>query len=318
MILTSVLAAGCGAGSSASLFVPLAYTDTDVFNGYDIVNYTETSAAKLMGENFGVISEADSHMTDAAITAPAALLINVDDNEVIFAENIYQTVYPASITKLLTALVVLKHANLEDTVTVSYNASHIPVVGAKLCGFEEGDRISVETLLGGLLVYSGNDAGLALAEHIAGSEEAFVQMMNEEAMAIGAVNTHFVNSHGLHDDDHYTTAYDMYMIFKELLASEKFVSLVNLPSYTAVYTDAQGNSIEKVFESTNLYFTGLAKAPSGITVIGAKTGTTSRAGYCLALYFKDREGTGYIAEIYKADNPTNLYEQISYLMEQIP
>lgn len=314
MSLAVLLTAGC-AGSPSVL---LSYTDTDVFNGYDIVNYTDTTVAGLLGENFSVVTEAENHMEDEAITAPSVLLVNADDNDLIFADNVYQRMYPASVTKLLTALVVLKHGNLEDTTTISYDASHITVPGAKLCKFEEGDSISIETLLGSLLVYSGNDAGIALAEHIAGSEEAFVKMMNEEAKAIGAVDTHFVNSHGLHDDDHYTTVYDMYLVFKELLNYDKFVSFINLPTYTAVYRDAAGNSKEVNFESTNLYFTGLAKAPSGITVIGGKTGTTSRAGYCLTLYFKDRKGTGYIAEIFKAENQTRLYEQLTHLMELIP
>ena len=317
MILTAAAALTAGCGGSASVTL-LSYVDTDLFNGYDIMNYTDTRTADLMGENYALITDENNHMTDEAISAPSVLLAGVESNEVVYAENVYEKMYPASITKLLTALVVLKHADLSDTVTVSYNASHIPVVGAKLCGYQEGDRISVETLLGALLVYSGNDAGLALAEYIAGSEEAFVAMMNEEAQAIGAVDTHFTNSHGLHDDDHYTTVYDMYMVFKELLNYETFVSFINLPEYTAVYRDAQGNPVERSYESTNLFFTGHAKAPSGVTVIGGKTGTTSKAGYCLITYFKDASGNGYVAEIFKAESQKSLYEQIAHLMELVP
>ena len=117
----------------------------------------------------------------------------------------------------MTALVVLKKGELTDSVTVSYNASHIPVAGAKVCGFEEGDVITMDALLHCLLIYSGNDAGIAIAEHMSGSEENFVRIMNSEAKRIGASHTNFVNSHGLHDDNHYTTAYDMYLIFNELI-----------------------------------------------------------------------------------------------------
>lgn len=306
--------AGC-AGSSPAL---LSYTDTDIYNSYDIMNYTDTVVSDLSGEQFCIVTEEQNHMIDEAITAPSVLLAGVDSNEVIFANNVYEQKYPASVTKLLTALVTLKYANLDDVATVSYNASHIPVAGAKLCGFEEGDRISVETLLGSLLVYSGNDAGIVLAEHIAGSEEAFVNLMNEEAHALGAVDTHFTNSHGLHDDEHYTTVYDMYLVFRELLEYETFLAFLNLPEYTAEYRDALGNPVSREFESTNLYFTGQADAPSGITVIGGKTGTTSNAGCCLILYFRDGSGNGYIAEIFDADSQTELYEQMSHLMELVP
>ena len=306
------------AGCAGSAPVLLSYTDTNIFNGYDIMNYTDTVVSDLSGERFCIVTDEQNHMIDEAITAPSVLLAGVDSNEVIFANNVYEQMYPASITKLLTALVTLKYADLDDIATVSYNASHIPVAGAKLCGFAEGDRISVETLLGGLLVYSGNDAGIVLAEHIAGTEEAFVEMMNEEALALGAVDTHFTNSHGLHNDEHYTTVYDMYLVFRKLLDYETFLAFINLPEYTAAYRDAQGNPVSREFENSNLYISGRVSAPSGVTVIGGKTGTTSNAGYCLITYFRDGNGNGYIAEIFKASNQSDLYTQMSHLMELIP
>lgn len=254
----------------------------------------------------------------ASITAKAGLLIDVTGGQVVFADSAYEKLYPASITKLMTALLVLQHCDLNETVTVSYNASHIGVYGAKLCGLAEGDRLSMETLLTSLLIYSGNDAGIAIAEHIAGSEEAFADMMNQEALRLGAVDTHFCNSHGLHDVNHYTTAYDIYLIMNELIQYPKFLSIVSMDSYTAQYQDKNGTVVEKVFESTNQFFTGAAVAPDGVTVLGGKTGTTNAAGSCLSLYVKSNTGNYYVAEIFKADSSTSLYNQMKALLDMIP
>ena len=154
--------------------------------------------------------------SDSVMTAGASLIVNDTTDEMLFSRNIYKKMYPASITKIVTALVTLKHANLDDMVTVSHNAANITEYGATLCGFKEGDRIKLKRLLYSLLIHSGNDAGIAIAEHVAGSEEAFADMMNQEMKDLGASGSHFTNAHGLHDEKHYTTAYDMYLVFREL------------------------------------------------------------------------------------------------------
>ena len=117
--------------------------------------------------------------------------------------------YPASITKVMTSLIAIKYGNLEDQVTVTEDAV-ISESGATLCGIKPGDTLTLEQLLYGLMLPSGNDAGAAIAIHMAGSIDAFADMMNEEAKRLGATDTHFMNPHGLHDEDHYTTAYDLY------------------------------------------------------------------------------------------------------------
>ena len=132
---------------------------------------------------------------DSIMDAKASIMINDTDSKMLYSHNIYKKIYPASITKIVTALVVFKYGNLEDKVTVSYNASHITEYGAKLCGFEEGDKIILRDLLSSFLVHSGNDAGIAIAEHISGSEKAFAKLMNREMKNLGAVHSHFVNSH---------------------------------------------------------------------------------------------------------------------------
>lgn len=302
-------------GCSKSSDVLLPYSETENTVPYD--NNIGTEVSDFFADDLTIIPDKLNHMQDSAITATSALIVNVTDDEVLYANNVYEKMYPASLTKLITALVVLKEADLSDIVTISYNASHITENGAKLCGFKEGDKISVEALLNCLLIYSGNDAGIALAEHIGGTEKNFAKKLNETAKRIGAVHSNFVNSHGLHDDNHYTTAYDLYLIFNELLKYDKFLSIINKESYTATYTSAEGEQITKEFSTTNRYLKGTENAPDGVTVIGGKTGTTSKAGSCLILYSKDNNGKAYISLILKADSGNSLFTQMTHLLEKI-
>ncbi len=275
---------------------------------------TLLTKADYFSDGLVIVTEEENSGEDANLDSGASLLINRTDKELIYADNVYDRFYPASLTKLMTALVVLKHGELTDSVTISYNASHITEPGAKLCGFKEGDIIPLEALLKSLLIYSGNDAAVAIADHMSGSVEAFVRMMNEEAGTIGAVHTNFVNPSGLHDDNQYTTAYDIYLMFNELLGYDTFRSIIATDSYTASYQDMRGNSIEKTFQATNQYLTGKSELPQGLTAIGGKTGTTRKAGNCLVLLSKDSADKEYISVILKAANSETLYDQMSYLM----
>ena len=144
-------------------------------------------------------------------------------------------------------------------------------------------------LLYSFLVFSGNDAGVAIAEHVGGSVEKFVDMMNDEVKDLGAIDSHFVNPHGLHDDKHYTTVYDLYLVFHELLQYDTFMDIINQPNYKAKYTDKDGKKHTKYFKTTDRYLIGTATAPKGVKVIGGKTGTTQKAGSCLILYSKDKK-----------------------------
>ncbi|MDF2589696.1 MAG: Serine-type D-Ala-D-Ala carboxypeptidase [Anaerocolumna sp.] len=313
IILSLTLLTGCS--KSSELLLP--YSETGNLAGSDIGSFSSTEVSNYFAENLTVIPDEMSHMVDTNISATSALIVNTVDNNVIFANNIYERMYPASLTKLITALVVLENANLNDTVTVSYNASHITEVGAKLCGFKEGDKVKLEALLNALLVYSGNDAGLAIAEHVAGSEEKFAKMMNETIKKIGAIHSNFVNPHGLHDDNQYTTAYDLYLIFNELIKFDKFVSIINQTNYTITYEDANAEVQAKDFLTTNRYLKGTEKTPEGLTVVGGKTGTTSKAGNCLVLYSTDDKGKSYISVILHADSGNSLFSQMTRLLEMI-
>jgi len=249
----------------------------------------------------------------------AAALFDLDRAEVLYSYQMHERLYPASVTKIMTALLALERGNLSDTVTISGTASASSFPSdAQVCGLREGDQWSLEALLNALLLYSGNDAATAIAEHIAGSEKEFVTLMNARARELMANNTHFMNSHGLHDDEHYTTAYDLYLIFKECIKDERFVEIIQSDSYTANYSGADGVSLTETFEPTNLYAKGTVQKPSNVTIAGGKTGTTGEAGYCLILLEYDAQKRPYISVVMGADSKPALYEDMTSMIQAIP
>ena len=312
-MLLSLTLTGCG----KSLDVNMTYSDTIEKENLLSTSINSDIKEDFLSSDLCLVPIGKDKGDDSKITGASSLIFDVSDRKVIYADNIYERIYPASLTKLLTALVVFQNANLDDVVTVSYNASHITEAGAKLCGLQEGDKIVLGDLLTSLLVYSGNDAGIALAEHISGSEEEFAKLMNKTAKSIGAVDTHFVNAHGLHDENHYTTAYDLYLIFNELLNYDQFLEIIHHSSYTLNYIDKNSNDRQLIFPSTNKYLNGEVKSPEGTEVLGGKTGTTNAAGYCLEILVKDNNGKEYIALVMKANGADDLYRQLNELISKI-
>lgn len=315
-VILGCLLTGCGTAENSlmdyTLKMPAAMTEsTENGSGYTL---------EYLSKDVCVIpkKKQSSKDSDSVMTAGSSLIVNDTTDTMLFSGNIYKKMYPASITKIVTALVALKYGNMEDTVTISHEAANIKESGAKLCGFKEGDQIQMQQLFSSFLVYSGNDAGIAIAEHIAGSVDAFADMMNREMRELGASGSHFVNPHGLHDKQHYTTAYDLYLVFHELLQYETFLETIHLPSVKVKYQDAQGTQKKATFLSTDRYLTGTATAPTGITVIGGKTGTTAAAGSCLILYTKDKNENDYISIVLQASDGNNLYVQMNKLLGYIP
>ncbi|MCD7825775.1 MAG: serine hydrolase [Clostridiaceae bacterium] len=305
----SFLFSGCGTEKNELLDYHIASV-----SGYS-AQYEETASQEYLSADLCVIPKnGETETQDAVMTSLASLMINDTEQTMLYSHNIYEKIYPASITKIVTALVALKYGNLDDTVTISYNASHITEYGAKLCGFAEGDQIVLNDLLYSFLICSGNDAGVAIAEHIAGDVDSFSDLMNQEMERIGAVHSHFVNPHGLHDDDHYTTAYDLYLVFHQLVKDQRFLDIVSQSGYTAKFKGKDGKKKKLYFTSTDRYLLGTAQAPSGVTVIGGKTGTTYNAGSCLILYSKNESDQYFISVVLKAQGAYDLYSQMNNLL----
>lgn len=292
------------------------------------IKYDKTSSvfgtSKLTLEN-GVADSFASDLcvsgTDVAIDgfeipAASAALFDESEHQVLYAKGLHERRYPASLTKIMTTLVALKYGNPDDIITVGEECKDIEY-GSSVCEIHVGDTFTLRQLLYGLMINSGNDAAMTIAVHIGGSVERFVDMMNQEAAAIGAANTHFMNPHGLHDEEHYTTAYDVYLMFHEALKYDVFKDIINRHTYYAEYTDAAGTEQGIMWESTNHYFINEAVPPSDVLVYGGKTGTTDAAGACLCLYSMNKYGDPFISIIMKAESKDSLYDEMNDLLSKI-
>ena len=261
----------------------------------------------------------DTKMSGAPDTSTykAAALFDVNNSKTRYAYNATAKMYPASITKIMTALVAIESADLSEEVTVEVDSSDF-AADEQTCGIHKGDKLTLEALLNGLLLYSGNDNAEAIAYYIGGSIEGFADMMNKKAQELMATNTHFANPSGLHDENHYTTAYDIYLIFNECVKHKEFTDIIGRSSYTADIQSANGTTRKVTWEPTNYYATVEAKRPSGATVVGGKTGTTAKAGNCLVLLDQTDEKAPYISIVMGATSKELLYKDMSAIIDQIP
>ncbi|MBQ9990589.1 MAG: D-alanyl-D-alanine carboxypeptidase [Lachnospiraceae bacterium] len=312
MLVAALLLAGCSGTK-----VPFAYKQNNDVSVFQVTDFNEeikmaAFADALCVGNANVTAGTSVDMTEAS----AAALFDVNKSNIIYAKNMHERLYPASLTKILTAVVALKHASPEDVITVTDGAM-ITESGATLCGLEAGDTLTMNQALHALLINSANDAANAIAIHIAGSVEAFSAMMNEEARSLGATNSNFVNPHGLSDDNHYTTAYDLYLIFNEAIQYEMFREIIHMSSYETIYQNSQGEDKEMSIGTTNFFLRGEVSAPDKVTIIGGKTGTTNAAGNCLILLSKDTAGNPYISVILRAKERKIMYDEMVDMLEEI-
>lgn len=262
------------------------------------------------------VSSQNINLDGAAVSSAAkGGLFDLEHGEVLFAQGIHERAYPASITKIMTGILALKYGNMEEVITIAEDGINLEE-GSTEIGFQPGDQISMDELFHALLVYSGNDAAMAIAKHIGGSVDSFVEMMNAEAQAIGATNTHFVNPSGLHDDNHYTTAYDIYLMLREAMNYSHFTEVMQLSSYNLTYTRGQEKIVTHL-DSTDQYLTKQVTAPKDVTILGGKTGTTSNAGSCLALVSQNAYGEPFISVILHAPTKSVLYDNMNQLLRKI-
>lgn len=318
MILTVVLAAavvfGIGFGIKKTFFKgPVqSYSASKEFSGN-----TPSGAegrAELFAADLCVISE-DQLLDSVSLEEnQEGLLLDLKNKSVLYSKGAYDKVYPASITKIMTALLAFQYGNMDDVVTITQENVTLEE-GSQVIGFQAGDQVTMDELVHGLLVYSGNDAASAIATHIGGSTEEFVAMMNSYAAQLGCTGTHFTNPHGLQDEDHYTTPYDIYLMLKEALRYPEFTEITQLGSYNITYKNSSGEELTTALTATDHYLTGEASAPKGVTILGGKTGTTSDAGNCLALLSQNAYGSPYVSIVMGASTKEVLYQQMTSLLE---
>lgn len=217
--------------------------------------------------------------SELSIDAKASLIVELNSGKIIHEENAEDKNYPASVTKILTAILVLENCELNDVATVTRSAiSNIPS-GYVIAPLFVGEKMKVEDLLYALMLKSANDAAYVLAEHVGGSVEGFSDMMNKKAEEIGCKNSHFVNPNGIHNSDHYTTAYDMYLISKYAMENKTFVKIVSTYQYALPATNKYSRS-DRIMKNTNNFINPTSRFYDK-NVKGIKTGTTLQAGNCL-------------------------------------
>ena len=202
-----------------------------------------------------------------------AVAVDVGSGRVLFSKEADRKIFPASTTKVMTAILALENLDLDQVVTVSKNV----MVGESSIYLQEGESITVRDLMYGLLLKSGNDAGVALAEAVAGSVDAFADMMNARAEELGCTNTHFTTPHGLPDPNHYTTAEDYYKVFLEAIQNETFLEIIQTPEYTIHATKPDGTVRNYSFDNGNRMLPGTEDEFSYEYMIGGKTGFTNAA-----------------------------------------
>lgn len=290
---------------------------------YDKTNDVFGIGSSLLSENIAepfagelCVASGEVNTSALALSAYSAGLFDLNGETTVYAKDVFTHRSPASITKIMTALVTLKYGNLDDVVTVTETAKDIEY-GSSVCDIQPGDVLSLRQLLYGMMIASGNDAAMMIAEHVGGSVQGFVDMMNQEAAAIGATGSHFTNPHGLTDSEHYTTVYDIYLMLNAALKYEVFQDIISRKNYYAEYTRGDGSAVAVTWESTNHYFTGDADAPEGVVVYGGKTGTTDDAGACLSLLVKDAYGNPYVSVILHSETKDSLYPEMNELLSLI-
>lgn len=213
------------------------------------------------------------------IASSAAILVESSTGKILYEKNAYEKMYPASTTKIMTAILALENCDLDEKAKVSYNAVYSLPSGYVNANLINGEEIAIKDLMYALLVKSANDAAIVLAEHIGGSVENFSEMMNKKAKELGCQNTNFINPNGIHNNNHYSTAYDLYLIASYCMKNETFRKYVSTTNYTLPATNKY-EATDRVCITTNDMLRPKSKYYNK-NVIGIKTGYTTESQNCL-------------------------------------
>lgn len=268
------------------------------------------------GDNIPGVTDIQNSGEVPEISAGAAFLIDADSGQVLFDKNGYQSMFPASTTKIITGYLALKNLDPDSTVTVKADAASST---GSVIELKEGEEITVRDLVYGLMLFSGNDAAVALATEVSGSVEKFAELMNETAASAGATGTHFANPNGLPDPGHYTTAHDLACIAKMAMADPAFAEIAGTVEYTIPATNMSEprlltNSNRMLWDTKPRYeVNGEISTPNYYAgTIGVKTGHTNEAGYCLVSSVK-RNGRTLIGVTMGSDFDNQFLDMIKIM-----
>lgn len=238
------------------------------------------------------------------INGEAALMVDAESTRILYEKNAHKKMYPASTTKIMTAILAIEYGKMDEMVLADEEV--IRLTSGSHIALDYDELVRFEDLLNALLIPSGNDAALALGKHISGSLDGFIEAMNKKAKEIGALNTNFTNPHGLHDDNHYTTAYDLYLITNYAMKYDLFREIVFKSTYRIPPTNKK--PLERIMHSTNKFLHGNEKIYVNGKLVpieyegiaGVKTGFTNQAGRCF-VGFSKKNGRGIYTVVLNAE-----------------
>ncbi len=249
-------------------------------------------------------NDIDNWPVGPAVSAESAILMDVNTGIILYAKNIHEKLYPASTTKLLTCLLAMERGNLDDMVTFSHEAVFtVPGDGSNM-GMDEGEAITLEEALYGVMVGSANEVANAVGEHISGSIENFVADMNERATQLGCTDSHFMNTNGLHDEEHYTSAYDLALISCKFFQNEMLCKIGNTARYHFEPTATQPDD----FIKNNKHRIINGEIPYE-GVLGGKTGYTDQARQTLVTC-AEQNGMRLVCVVFKEESPNQFTDTI--------
>lgn len=267
--------------------------------------FTNISAAEPSSEDTseGTTEAVTDPSKPPEIASDAAIVMDAKTGQILYEKNAYTRNYPASITKILTALLAIEHGDLASTITMSYDAVWGIERGSSHIALDVDEQIKFEDALYAVLLVSANEAAWAIAEQVGGTLDNFCSMMNKEAKDLGCLDTNFVNANGLHDDNHYTTAYDMALITREALKYDKFREITSTTYYeippTNKNTTRYLNQDNRLILPASVYYYE--------DCLGGKTGFTDQAGGTLVTWAK-RDETELICVVMHASSNADNYK----------
>lgn len=239
------------------------------------------------------------------IGAQAAILMDVNTGVILYAKNIHEELYPASTTKIMTCLLAMENGNLDDLVDFSYNAVFsVPRDGSNI-GIDPGEKMTLEQCMYGIMVGSANECANAVAEYVSGSIDGFIDLMNQKAKDLGCENTHFNNTNGLFDENHYTSAYDLALISSEFFKNEMLCKIGNTPRYHFLPTANQPD--EFYINNKHKLINGEVEYEG---IIGGKTGYTSEARETLVTC-AEQNGMKLVCVVFKEESPDQFYDTVT-------
>lgn len=243
----------------------------------------------------------DKNNSDIHLDSEAAILVDTNDSKVLFSQNAHEKLYPASLTKLMTALLLSKKDSKDTVLTYDHSAKEQP---SNKLSFSIGSNLTADNAMKGMLIFSANDFATMIADNISGSTSAFSQLMNSEASGLGMHDTHFVSANGLHNENHYTTVYDLSILACKVY---KVKWIMDCLSMSSAHIAAQNGKGVTVFN------TNQTLDKNGC--FAGKTGHTEEAGYCLAAYYK-KDNKVLIGIVLHAPSEKSLYSDMNTMVNK--